>query len=259
MKSKVKMRMLVKKFTNLIQSKWHVSFVVLLCVANYSTPANAQVIGASLEANVSEGESTENRSALIDPPRLLNEATAARANFSLSDDLQFKPGKALDQNNYIAKAQIWSKGVWGLSGNIQENDLNVFGLPKESDSKRIDVNRKVLKSTSSDSFLALGLGWQSYTVENLIESDGLNLSLLGQYSFTDNFLFYGNGTVFQSFDTSYSDDFSGYQLEAGLNYNVGSRLSFSAGVRVYDLEGQQNLQERRSFSSSVLIGTSLSF
>ena len=251
--------MLVQKITNFIQNKWQVHLVILLCVANYSVPVHAQVIGASLEANVSGEQSSKNKSTLIDPPRLLNDATNARANFSLSDDLQFKPGEALDQNNYIAKAQIWSKGVWGFSGNIQENDIKLFGLPKESDSKRIDVNRKVLSSASSDSFLALGLGWQSYNVENLIQSDGLNLSLLGQYSFTDNFLFYGNGTVFQSFDTSYSDDFSGYQLEAGLNYNVGSRLSFSAGVRVYDLEGQQGLQERRSFSSSVLIGTSLSF
>lgn len=225
----------------------------LLAAIFYAPLGHAQVIGADLAAEVSNlGANTKAKrnSALF---------SSAKTTFSLSDELQFKPGAAIDQDNYTAKAEFWSKGVWGISGNVQQNDLKLFGLPKGSDSKRIDINRKVIKADSSDSYLAFGFGFQSVDIQNTIESEGLNLSLLGKYSFTDNFLFYGNGTLFQGFDDSYQGDVSGYQFEAGLNYSLGSRLSFSAGLKVSDLEGQQNFQESRSFSSSFLIGTSLAF
>ena len=177
----------------------------------------------------------------------------------MSDELQYKPGKSLDQNNYSAKAEFWSKGSWGVSGNIHQNKFNLFGLPKDSDSKRIDVNRKFIKSQNSDSYLAFGLGWQSLNINGTAESDGLNLSLLGKYSFNNNFKLYGNGTLFQALDSDIEDDVVGIQLEAGVNYQIGSRLSFSAGIKISDLEPQLSSQQGRSFSSRFLIGTNLSF
>ena len=181
--------------------------------------------------------------------------------FSLSDELQFKPGRAIDQNNFVAKAEFWSKGFWGVSGNIQQNTSNLFGLPKDSDSKRIDVNRKLLRSQSSDSFLALGVGWQTLNIDDgLIDSDGLNVSLLGRYALTENLNLYGNGSFFQEVDNDQAkDDLVGFQVEASLNYQLGSRLSFSAGFKISDLDGQENSAQIGGFSSSLLIGTSLSF
>ena len=224
--------------------------VVLLCVP--VSASYAQVIGADLAVDSASNQQKNKKSAIF---------PLASTVFSLSNELQFKPGKTVDQNNYVAKAEFWSKGAWGVSGNIQQNASNLIGLPKDSDSKRIDVNRKILQAQNSDSFLALGLGWQSFDIdEGSIESDGLNLSLLGKYSFTNNFNFYGNGSVFQGLDNNdFQDDVSGVQLEAGVSYQLGSRLSFSAGLKISDIEAQQASSQSRSFSSSFLIGTNLSF
>ncbi len=227
--------------------------IALLSTFSYAQVGHAQLIGADLAAEVSSIDTStkSNKNSTL--------LSSGNANFSLSNQLQLRPGTAIDQDNYTAKAEYWSKGVWGISGNVQENDLNLFGLPKGSDSKRIDINRKVIKADNSDSYLAFGFGFQSVDIQDTIESEGLNLSLLGKYSFSDNFLLYGNGTLYQGFDDNFENDVNGYQFEAGLNYNVGSKLSFSAGLKISDLEGQQNFQERRSFSSSFLIGTSLAF
>jgi len=234
------------------QSQFLTVFFAVFCVFFFST-SNAQIIGADLSADVSIGGDSSQikaKSSLF---------SRSSTTFSLSDKLQYKPGKNLDQNNYSAKAEFWSKGSWGISGNIQQNTFNLFGLPKDSDSKRIDVNRKFIRSQNSDSYLAFGLGWQSLSVSGDIESDGLNVSLIGKYSITNHFKFYGNGTLFQGFDGSVEDDVTGFQLEAGLNYALGSRLSFSAGFKISDLESRLSSQQDRSFSSSFLIGTSLSF
>jgi len=227
--------------------------MALLCLP--LSLANAQVIGADLAADISvnAGNSQKNKKTAIFP--------LASTVFSISDELQFKPGRTTDQNNYIAKAEFWSKGAWGVSGNIQQNTSGLFGLPKDSGSKRFDINRKILRTQNSESFLAFGFGWQSLNLEGgAIESDGLNLSLLGKYAFTENFNFYGNGSLFQSLDNNeFQDDVVGIQVEAGVSYQLASRLSFTAGFKISDLEAQQNSRQDRSFSSSFLIGTSLSF
>ena len=245
--------MYFKRLSLAKKQKIQFSFIAIVLSCAPLNVSYAQIIGADLAADISVGDGPKNKKSTIFP--------LASTVFSLSDELQFKPGRTVDQNNYIAKAEFWSKGAWGVSGNIQQNDSNLFGLPKDSDSKRIDVNRKILQAQDSDSFLALGFGWQSFDIEQgLIESDGLNLSLLGKYSFTDNFNLYGNGSVFQSIDNNdFQDDVSGVQLEAGVNYQLGSRLSFSAGFKISDIEAQQTSRQNRSFSSSFLIGTSLSF
>ena len=227
--------------------------LIALCCPLYFTSVNAQIIGADLAADVSIGGDSSQKKAKSSLFSL------SSTTFSLSDELQYKPGKNLDQNNYSAKAEFWSQGAWGFSGNIQQNAFNLFGLPKDSDLKRIDVNRKFIKSQNSDSYLAFGLGWQSLNIDGGIESDGLNLSLLGKYAINNNFKLYGNGSLFQGLDNEVQDDVAGFQLEAGLNYELSLRLSFSAGFKISDLESQLSSQQSSSFSSSFLIGTSLSF
>jgi len=177
----------------------------------------------------------------------------------LSPELEFKPGKSLNQDNYAAKAEYWTEGKWGVSSNIRENQVGLYGVPDNSDFKRIDVNRKFLQAKDSCSFLAWGLGLQSLNIEDQIDSEGLNLSLLGEYTIGNRFSLFGNGTLFQGFDNDFDREVFGYQIEAGVNYQVGSNLSFSAGLKVSDLEQQQDFSGYRSFSSSFLIGTSLAF
>ena len=244
--------MFFKKLMSANKQKIQLSFIAVTLLCSPLSVSYAQIVGADLAVDSANNQQKNKKSAIF---------PLASTVFSLSDELQFKPGKTVDQNNFIAKAEFWSKGAWGISGNIQQNVGNLFGLPKDSDSKRIDVNRKILQAQNSDSFLALGFGWQSLDIdEGFIESNGLNLSLLGKYSFTNNFNFYGNGSVFQGLDNNdFQDDVSGVQLEAGVSYHLGSRLSFSAGLKVSDIEAQQASRQNRSFSSSFLIGTNLSF
>jgi len=185
--------------------------------------------------------------------------SGGKAEINFSDELKFKPGKNIDQDNYEAKAAYWTEGVWGITGNIQENDIGLFGIPEDSEFARIDVNRKFLQADDSGSFMAVGLGLQSLNIQDEIDSEGINLSVLGEYAFSNKLLLFGNGTLFQGFNQSIDNDVFGYQVEAGLNYEVGSQLSFSAGIKVSDLENENIFAQQRSFSSSFLIGTSLAF
>lgn len=235
----------------------HILSVASICVVLCFSVSVVHAVGENLTVDIaSSSKNTQKSKKSI----LFSSSSTV---FSLSDDLQINPDRPIDQDNYSAKAEIWSKGAWGLSGNIQQNALNVFGLPEGSDSKRIDVNRKLFSAHNSDSYLAFGFGWQSFDIDNGLDSEGLNFSLLGKYSVTKNLGLYGNGTLFQSFDTSSQENIEGFQLEAGLNYQLGSRLSFTAGLKISDLESQlssqQNIRQRRGFSSTFLIGTHLSF
>jgi hypothetical protein len=212
----------------------------------FTAQTNAQIIGSNLETTLLNEENKT-----ISTPRL-------GAQFTINSPSQYKLGAVLDQDNYSAGAEYWSKGNWGLSGKIEENDLSLLGVPKESESARIDVNRKLLSSTKSNSYLAFGLGLQSVNVSDVIDAEGLRFSLLGKLALSENVLFYGNGGLFQSFDESVDDSqVSGYSFEAGLNYQVGSKFSLSAGLKVQDLEDEQ--LNRRSQTSSFLIGTHLAF
>lgn len=221
---------------------------------------------AQLQANVTSADSTELSTKLsaklanilVNPKNGAISIPQLGAEITLKSPSQYKFEEGLDQKNYSAGAEFWSKTHWGLSGKIEENGLNLSTISQTTESTRIDLNRKLLSSHSSNSYLAMGVGWQSVNVNNVIDTEGLSFSLLGKLALANNILLYGNGGLFQGLDENANkNQVTGYQIEAGLNYKVGSKFSFSAGLKVLDLEDQQF--NRRSQTSSFLIGTSLLF
>ena len=52
-------------------------------------------------------------------------------------------------------------------------------LPKNSETKSINLKRKLININDSQSYLALGLGWQDINIGNDIDAEGVNISLLG--------------------------------------------------------------------------------
>lgn len=214
--------------------------------------ANAQNLELNFETDLLINQTVTKTNALGIP------TNQPKAVITLSDKLQFKPGAKLNQDNYSAKAEIWTNNNWGLIGSIEVNGLEIIDSPKNSETKSIDLKRKLINSEKSNSFLALGLGWQDINLDEDIDAEGINISLLGKWSFSDNFQVYGKGAIFEGLnndDSNYS--VSGYRFETGVKYKVGKKLSFSAGVKVQDFEDQQT--NTRNSSSSLLLGTHLSF
>jgi len=215
--------------------------VFLMLFANIGL---SQSIGSSLEPDF-----------LADQKVIQSESNTRYGLISISNELQFKPGTKLDQDNYSAKAKLWSNKNWSVTGRVEVNDLKIIDTPKNSSNRRLAINKKLFTAGQSNSYLALGLGWQDISLNNAIDSEGINVSLLGKYSVTNNFLVYGEGSLFESLQSDYT--VSGYQFETGIKYSANKRFSFSAGVKVLDFENQNT--SARNSSSSFLLGTHLSF
>jgi len=177
------------------------------------------------------------------------------SNISIADKLQFKPGTGIDEKNYSASAEFWNKASWGIAGSIEINDLKIINAPKNSSTRNLDVNKKLFSSEKQKSYLALGLGWKDVSYGDTIDAEGINLSLLGELSLTNNLLVYGKGSVFESINTDYT--VSGYRIETGVTYKSDQQFSFSAGVRLDELDNQ--FGDSEAISSSFLLGTHLSF
>lgn len=159
----------------------------------------------------------------------------------------------LDQDNYTASAEVWSKNKWGLSAKIEEASKQEESILEKTELTRIDINKKLLTSKKSDSYLALGMGWQGFDINKKKEAEGVNFSLLGKLALKNNILFYGSGGLYKG---SNSNEDKAYSLEAGLKYKIDSNLSVSAGLKLFDVDNL-NLNEKEQ--SSFLIGTQLKF
>jgi len=214
--------------------------IVLLAIS-CSKAAFSQTLGSSLQTNFLT-EVNEKR-------------TPSKTRITLADELQFKPGTQLDESNYSARAEYWNETSWGIAGSIEINDLQIINVPKNSSTRNFDVKKKLFSSEKQTSFLALGLGWQDINYGDSIDAEGINFSLLGELSLTNNLLVYGKGSIFEGLNTDYS--VSGYRFETGVTYKTGKQFSFSAGVRLDELDDQ--LSNSETVSSSFLLGTHLSF
>lgn len=174
----------------------------------------------------------------------------------VSDKLDFKPRSKKTSDSFASKAELWSKSRWGLSGSLSKNDTQLFGVPKNSLLSSVNLNRQLLRSKNKTDYLALGIGWQGIDIKDTVEADGLTISLSGKYSVAKSFQLYGSSSWFHDLETnSRLQDIDGYNLEAGILFKTRSKLSFKAGYKVFDLEGDFNSSNSASFQ----LGTSLNF
>lgn len=182
----------------------------------------------------------------------------------VSDKLSFKPNVGSKRSSFASGAEFWSKNKWGVSGNVSVNGSNLFGVPDNSELLNIDVNRQLLRSKDKTDYLAVGLGWQSISIDDGLEADGPKLSLQGKYSLASRLQLYGSSAWFPELEKDTPNNaLVGYKFEAGLLFKPKvlmpkSSLSLKAGVQVYDLNS--NASSLNNAASSVFsLGTNLAF
>lgn len=178
----------------------------------------------------------------------------------LSSDLSVP---AFDRSNsydssFLGSGEIWSKN-WGLSTQLLENDNQVFGLPDDSSILSFDVKRRF--SVRDNSLIEVGLGWQEFNIESLLESSGPRISLGGSFEFGNAFTVYGSTAWYPDVEDDFRPKQSGqaYELEAGVLYKPLPSLSLKAGYRQFSLDSSDRLLDELGSNSGFLLGSDLSW
>ena len=171
-------------------------------------------------------------------------------NVSAFDDSQY--------NSFLGKGEYWSKN-WGITANLmQNNDDDVFGLPKDSEYFNFDVKRRFGKHDASN--FELGLGWQELNIDSQLQASGPKVSLSGRLNIFDSIQVYGQTSYFPELEDSLqNNNASGYEFEAGLLYQPLPFVSLKAGYRQFSLDLDDPEIEELGSSSGFLLGTDLSW
>ena len=177
----------------------------------------------------------------------------------LSDDVNVSIFGDSEYDSFLGKSEIWSNN-WGVSAELlQNNNSDVFGLPKDSKYFNFDVKHRVFGSHDKSN-LELGLGWQELDIDSQLEASGPKLSVNGRYNVLSGFQVYGLSSYFPELDDGIKNkDGSGYEIEAGLLYQPLPSWSLKAGYRVFSLDIEDPIIEELGSSSGFLLGTDLSW
>lgn len=171
-------------------------------------------------------------------------------NVSVFDDSEY--------DSFLGKGEYWSDN-WGLTANLLQNDDNdVFGLPKDSEYFNLDVKRRFGNLDKSN--FELGLGWQQLNIESQLEASGPKLSLSGRLNLKNSLQLYGLTSYFPELeDDLQNNNATAYEVEAGVLYQPLPSVSLKAGYRVFSLDLEDPQIEELGSSSGFLLGTDWSW
>ena len=177
----------------------------------------------------------------------------------LSDDVNVSVFGDGEYDSFLGKSEIWTNN-WGVSAKLLQNDnQDVFGLPKDSTYFNFDVKHRLLGSQNKSN-LELGLGWQELDIDSQLDVSGPKVSVNGRYDVLSGFQVYGLTSYFPELeDDIKSTDATGYEIEAGLLYKPLPSWSLKAGYRVFSLDIADPIIEELGSSSGFLLGTDLSW
>lgn len=177
----------------------------------------------------------------------------------LSDDVNVSVFGDGEYDSFLGKSEIWTNN-WGISAKLLQNDnQDVFGLPKDSTYFNFDVKHRLLGSQNKSN-LELGLGWQELDIDSQLDVSGPKVSVNGRYNVLSGFQVYGLTSYFPELeDDIKSTDATGYEIEAGLLYKPLPSWSLKAGYRVFSLDIADPIIEELGSSSGFLLGTDLSW
>jgi len=164
-----------------------------------------------------------------------------------------------EYDSFLGKSEIWADN-WGVSAELKQNDQSdVFGLPKESSFFNLDVKRRFGSHDKSN--IELGLGWQELNIDSQLDASGPKVSLAGKYNLLKDFQVYGSTAYFPELEDQIKADttLSAYEFEAGLLYTPLPSLSVKAGYRVFTLDLEDPVLEELGSTSGFLLGTDLSW
>lgn len=177
----------------------------------------------------------------------------------LSDDVNVSVFGDGEYSSFLGKSEIWTNN-WGVSAKLLQNDNNdVFGLPKDSSYFNFDVKHRLFGSQDKSN-LELGLGWQEMSIDSQLDASGPKVSLSGRYDVFSSIQVYGLTSYFPELEDELQDgEATGYEIEAGLLYKPLPSWSFKAGYRVFNLDLEDPIIEELGSSSGFLLGTDLSW
>lgn len=176
----------------------------------------------------------------------------------LSGDVNVAVFGDSEYNSFLGKGELWSDN-WGLTANLLQNDNDdVFGLPKDSEYFNLDVKRRF--GSLDNSNFELGLGWQQLNIESQLEASGPKLSLSGRLNLKSSVQLYGTTSYFPELeDGLQNNDATAYELEAGVLYQPFPSVSLKAGYRYFSLDLEDPEIEELGSSSGFLLGTNWSW
>ncbi|MBL4674023.1 MAG: hypothetical protein JKX81_17305 [Arenicella sp.] len=177
----------------------------------------------------------------------------------LSDDVNVSVFGDGEYSSFLGKSEIWTNN-WGVSAKLLQNDNNdVFGLPKDSSYFNFDIKHRLFGSQDKSN-LELGLGWQEMSIDSQLDASGPKVSLSGRYNVVSGFQVYGLTSYFPELEDELQDgEATGYEIEAGLLYQLLPSWSFKIGYRVFSLDLEDPIIEELGSSSAFLLGTDLSW
>lgn len=199
-----------------------------------------------------------------DKPMNLVESVLAESKSSLSStkftgDFNVSVFGEGEYDSFLGKSEIWADN-WGVTAELRQNDQsNVFGLPKESSYFNLDVRRRFGSQDKSN--IELGLGWQELNIDSQLDASGPKVSLAGKYNLLKDFQVYGSTAYFPELEDQIQTDttLTAYEFEAGLLYKPLPSLSVKAGYRVFTLDLEDPVLEELGSTSGFLLGTDLSW
>lgn len=177
----------------------------------------------------------------------------------LSNNVNVPVFDGTEYESFLGKSEVWAD-KWGVSAKLLQNDQDdVFGLPQDSEFFNLDVKRRFGAKDKSN--FELGLGWQELNIDSKLEASGPKVSLSGRYNVFSSFQVYGLTSYFPELTDDVGDesDATGFEFEAGLQYNPLPSLSLKAGYRVFSLDLEDPVIEELGSSSGFLLGTDLSW
>lgn len=177
----------------------------------------------------------------------------------LSSDVNVSVFGDGEYNSFLGKSEVWTDD-WGVSAKLIQNDQDdVFGLPRDSKYFNFDVKRRILGSQDTSN-LEFGLGWQEFDIDSKLEASGPRLSLNGRYNIFDSFQVYGLTSYFPELEDDIQNSvLKAYEIEAGLLYQPLPSWTLKAGYRVFSLDLEDPVLEELGSSSGFLLGTDLSW
>ena len=164
-----------------------------------------------------------------------------------------------EYDSFLGKSELWADN-WGVSAQLKQNDQgDVFGLPKESSFFNLDVKRRFGSQDKSN--IELGLGWQELNIDSQLDASGPKVSLAGKYNLLKDFQVYGSTSYFPELEDQLKADstLTAYEFEAGLLYKPLPSISVKAGYRVFNLDLEDPTLEELGSTSGFLLGTDLSW
>ena len=202
------------------------------------------VLGTGLAALLSFSNANADDQALEARPSLM--WLSGDTNVSVFDDSQY--------NSFLGEGEYWSEN-WGITAKLMQNEDNdVFGLPKDSEYFNFDVKRRFGNQDASN--FELGLGWQELNIDSQLQASGPKVSLSGRLNIFDSIQVYGQTAYFPELEDDLQNSVAtGYEFEAGLLYQPLPSVSLKAGYRQFSLDlDDPNIEELGS-SSGFLLGT----